>query len=192
MFGHRAAPGSGARGRLLPRLHLFQLPHGGMVLVVSQSADGVHHRVENSEDAHKRPNKIQLEDCWYHRVQGQEHLAERGRYFIMKQAFMQNKRAVYKGNLTPKTTTVKSRGGGKPEPRLHAFPGRRKRPASVRKSRTCLFSIPLVFGTHARTDTSPIVLPLTEKPMAEAAPRVVLFQSPKLRRRQRKQMRNGK
>lgn len=59
-----------------------------MVLGVSQSADGVRHRVENSEDAHERPDKIQRKDCWYHRVQGQEHLAERGDIFIMKQAFI--------------------------------------------------------------------------------------------------------
>lgn len=107
MFGHRASPRSGAGGGLLPRLQRFQLPHGGMVLGVSQSADGVRHRVENSEDAHKRPEKIQREGCWYHRAQGQEHLAETGGgCLIMKQAVMLKQRN--KRNLTPKTTTVKS------------------------------------------------------------------------------------
>lgn len=88
VFGRGASPGTGAGGTLLLRLHLLQLPHGGMILGVSQSADGVRHRVENSEDDHKRPNKIQLEDRWYHRGQGQEHLAERGRHLIIKRAFI--------------------------------------------------------------------------------------------------------
>lgn len=137
VFGHRAG------GSPLPRLHLFQLPRGGMVLVVSQSADGVRHRGENSEDAHKRPNKIQREDCWYHRVQGQEHLAERGRCFIITTS------------LIVKQTNrrfVKETSRQRPQQsKVHAFPGSRTRPASVRKSRTGLFSIPpCVWHTRAR------------------------------------------